>query len=450
MELFVDTSALAIFYYPEPGSEEVEALLLAAERVFVSRLSIVEMASALAKKLRSRAIGKDDETRIWNAFQDDLRSGSVELIHIDEELIARAVTLVRDLGAREGLRTLDALQLASALNQPGALFLSADRRLTKTAALVGLGIPELPAFRDGKSLTPSAGLLSLGVGVSEKMRRKSQSGWVRRQVVALLGVFTVGVACGLLWDKLQGNKPATPDYTIHSGREGLTNPLLECEIAGYRPGQELRPFKPELDELLQRLKRERKAAQISVYFRDLDNGPWTGIDEDRKYSPASLFKVPVIMAAMKQAERDPALLRREVRFHGFPDDSLLARYQTTDPLVIGRTYRLRDLVDRTASASDNYAAALLGQSIDRDVLRRLLYGMGLPAELADNPEMPVIVSPQTYGRLFRVLYNAIYLNRDSSERIFGYFARSTFHGGITPRQVLEKAREIPGNPGNTC
>jgi predicted nucleic acid-binding protein len=141
MELFIDTSALVKFYYPEPGSEDVEALLLAAERVFVSRLSIVEMASALAKKLRSSAIGKDDETRIWNAFQDDLRSGSVKLIHLDEELIARATTLIRDLGAPEGLRTLDALQLASAMNQRGTLFLSADRRLARIAVLVGLGIP---------------------------------------------------------------------------------------------------------------------------------------------------------------------------------------------------------------------------------------------------------------------------------------------------------------------
>lgn len=141
MELFVDTSALVKFYYPEAGSEAVEALLLAAERVFVSRLSVVEMASALARKLRSSAIGKDAETRIWNAFQDDLRSGSVKLIHLDEELISRAATLIRDLGAPEGLRTLDALQLASAMNQRGALFLSADRRLARIAVLVGLGIP---------------------------------------------------------------------------------------------------------------------------------------------------------------------------------------------------------------------------------------------------------------------------------------------------------------------
>lgn len=140
MELFVDTSSLVKFYYPERGSEGVEALLLAATRVFVSRLSIVEMASALAKKRRDRTIGMDVETLIWNAFQDDLRSEKMESVPLDEELVARAATLVRAFGTNEGLRTLDALQLAAALNRRRALFLTADQRLRRIAALAGLGI----------------------------------------------------------------------------------------------------------------------------------------------------------------------------------------------------------------------------------------------------------------------------------------------------------------------
>jgi predicted nucleic acid-binding protein len=138
MELFVDTSALVKFYYPEDGSEDVETLLLAAERVFVSRLCMVEMASALARKQRDGMIDKGTETRIWNAFQDDLRSAKVATLPLDEEVTDRAAALVRDLGAQEGLRTLDALQLAAAMNHRQAVFLSADQRLTKIAALVGL------------------------------------------------------------------------------------------------------------------------------------------------------------------------------------------------------------------------------------------------------------------------------------------------------------------------
>jgi len=143
MELFVDTSALVKFYYPERGSEDVETLLLAAERVFVSRLSIVEMASALAKKHRSGMIGDKTETRIWNAFQSDLRSDRVASVPLDDGLVDHASSLVRELGAREGLRSLDALQLAAAMTRRRALFLSADRRLTKIAALVGLSTPPL-------------------------------------------------------------------------------------------------------------------------------------------------------------------------------------------------------------------------------------------------------------------------------------------------------------------
>lgn len=43
--LYVDTSALVKFYYPEADSKKIEGLILKAPRIIVSNLSIVEMAS---------------------------------------------------------------------------------------------------------------------------------------------------------------------------------------------------------------------------------------------------------------------------------------------------------------------------------------------------------------------------------------------------------------------
>jgi len=246
----------------------------------------------------------------------------------------------------------------------------------------------------------------------------------------MLVVFAAGVACGLAWNSLTTSERNAPDYTIRSGRAKYTNPLLECEIAEYRPGQELRPFKKELRELVELLQKRGDAAHVSLYFRDLDNGPWIGIDANRTYTPASLLKVPIVMAAMKQAETDPAFIRREVLFRGLAGDPYLARYQSEDPLVDGRTYSMEYLASRAAALSDNYAAALLGQNIDPGVLRRLLFDLGLPAELADNPKMPATLSPRVYGQLFRVLYNATYLSHETSERTLGYFARSSFRDGL--------------------
>ena len=49
--LYVDTSALVKFYYPEQGSDGVEEALLGADRVYISQLTIVEMASVLMQKI---------------------------------------------------------------------------------------------------------------------------------------------------------------------------------------------------------------------------------------------------------------------------------------------------------------------------------------------------------------------------------------------------------------
>ena len=143
MEFFVDTSALVKFYYPEAGSEAVESLLLSAEKVVISSLSPVEVASSLARRQRERLLDKGAETRLWNAFQDDLRSDKIEVLTLDDEVTARAATLVRDLGSQEGLRALDALQLAAAMTRRRATFLSADQRLSKIAAIVGLRVKSI-------------------------------------------------------------------------------------------------------------------------------------------------------------------------------------------------------------------------------------------------------------------------------------------------------------------
>ena len=112
------------------------------------------------------------------------------------------------------------------------------------------------------------------------------------------------------------------DYEIRGGTGGLTNPLLDCEVSGYRRGRELRPFKREIVALVDRLIAENAAQRISLYFRDLDNGPFFGIREEESFTGASLLKVPTIVAVLLQAGDNPGLLTRMVRFEGYPDEEL--------------------------------------------------------------------------------------------------------------------------------
>lgn len=44
---------------------------------------------------------------------------------------------------------------------------------------------------------------------------------------------------------------------------------------------------------------------LSVYFRNLTNGNWFGIEEKELFSPASLMKLPLLLAYYKLEEQQP-------------------------------------------------------------------------------------------------------------------------------------------------
>lgn len=138
MKLFVDTSALVKFYYPEDDSEAIESLLLNSEKIFICELASVELASALARKVRMKELSKKEKKLIWQAYNNDLLSTDVELIRLEETDYFKAAELIMNYGESESLRTLDALHLAAALRVSDALFLTADKTFQNVASKLGV------------------------------------------------------------------------------------------------------------------------------------------------------------------------------------------------------------------------------------------------------------------------------------------------------------------------
>ncbi|MDP2212207.1 MAG: type II toxin-antitoxin system VapC family toxin [Candidatus Aquicultor sp.] len=140
MNLFVDTSALVKYYYPEADSLDVERLILAADRIYLSELSLVEFASALMKKIRMKELDEKERHLIWEAFLSDIQAESIEFIGLAQEDFHAAADRILELGRDHSLRTLDALQLASALKVDNARFLAADTSLNSIAQELGLSL----------------------------------------------------------------------------------------------------------------------------------------------------------------------------------------------------------------------------------------------------------------------------------------------------------------------
>ena len=130
MTVFADSSALAKRYLDEPGSEEVRAI---AGRLAVSALALVEVASAIWRKSREGTI-EPYEASLLHSDLDADSTHRYAVVAPTARVLGDAAALV----ARHPLRSLDAIQLSSALAvqraQPEPVtFATFDRALARVA-----------------------------------------------------------------------------------------------------------------------------------------------------------------------------------------------------------------------------------------------------------------------------------------------------------------------------
>lgn len=141
---YLDTSALIKHYVLESGSVWVDAVLFALPDTLLltSRVTIVEVRSALARRRREASIPLSDHADILAAFREDCDM-RYHLIELDQRIADAA----SDLLDQYPLRAYDAIQLASAAESAEALarvalpplvFVSADERLLASAQALGL------------------------------------------------------------------------------------------------------------------------------------------------------------------------------------------------------------------------------------------------------------------------------------------------------------------------
>lgn len=136
---FLDTSAVAKLYHQELGSEVIERLVSAANVTpIISRLTLVELESVIAIKVRTGALDPADQERFRRRLRADLSQQRLRIAPpIEERHYQSARGLLVRFGVNMGLRTLDAMQLAIALDlhQTGqaSVLVAADQRLCRIA-----------------------------------------------------------------------------------------------------------------------------------------------------------------------------------------------------------------------------------------------------------------------------------------------------------------------------
>ena len=135
---YFDASALVKRYVDEEQSQTVRKLL-SSGLVATSRLSKVELVSALARRCREGAFPESERDRVFEQIPRDFETFYV--IEIVPEVTALTYSLLR----RHRLRAGDAIQIASCLYLSKALDLSVpiigfDSRLADAATAEGLDV----------------------------------------------------------------------------------------------------------------------------------------------------------------------------------------------------------------------------------------------------------------------------------------------------------------------
>jgi uncharacterized protein len=135
----MDTSALAKWYVPESRSDDVEAFLHHTGSVAISTLTVLEMRSLLARRVRDGTIDATHEHRVLSAMEQDVAAGHLRRHSVGDADVMAAGRLF-DLLPHLPLRALDALHLAVASSVGATVVATADRVMAAAAQALKLDV----------------------------------------------------------------------------------------------------------------------------------------------------------------------------------------------------------------------------------------------------------------------------------------------------------------------
>jgi beta-lactamase class A len=243
-----------------------------------------------------------------------------------------------------------------------------------------------------------------------------------------VGLVIIGAIVGVMCYRLWAVPPATPRPVRDQNESyALINPLLF-----YNNPSDPNVYKVVLNKAQKQIdefKKQDKQGTASIYLKDLNSGTWAGLNSAEQYNPASLLKVVVMIAYFKEAEANPSLMYRSLAYTTAIKNAYAnIPYEQGTSLVLGRSYTVKDLVERMIIRSDNGATYTLLASINTSQLDGVFTALGV-----ENPTTKgrdYTISAGRYSYFFRILYNATYLDRDDSERALELLSQSDFNDGL--------------------
>ncbi len=246
----------------------------------------------------------------------------------------------------------------------------------------------------------------------------------------ILGFFAVGLFVGRALYHVPGiGFKQIREGAYNQGKYEFINPLLGCEVAEQKEVSEFMPLKNKILNLIKEKTSQGDATAISVYF-DRRDGRWLSVNGREKYFPASLMKVPTMMAFFKLAETHPEILQKSVVYQSASDLNQIEYFKSEKTLEVNRRYTIEELIERMIVYSDNNTLPLLLNNIDENAFEDVFTDLGLKLPKDNKEDLNDYIIVKSYANFFRVLYNASYLTRTMSEKALKLLSKPYFKQGL--------------------
>jgi beta-lactamase class A len=149
--------------------------------------------------------------------------------------------------------------------------------------------------------------------------------------------------------------------------------------------------------------------KVGIFLQDSATGTWLGIDEKEEFAPASLLKVPIMMATLKQIDSEETELNDEIIISKEYIDESSANFSR----IAGEKESILRLLKDMIIFSDNTAKKVLESQLSAAEINAIFSHVGVENPYL-KPTSPKI-SPRDYIRFFKSLYYSTFLSPKLSE-----------------------------------
>ena len=195
----------------------------------------------------------------------------------------------------------------------------------------------------------------------------------------------------------------------------------DCESEG------LMSVRQNVAAVIDRYKTLGDISAASVYLRVYSHNEWICVNENETFEPGSLFKVPVLIAILRQNELNPGFLNKQISYNQRIDAGKNVAF-SSKMIQLGQSYTVKELLTYMIKYSDNNATILLEKNLDPKILQKLFVDVGL--EVPNMYASQYLFTVKNYSYFMRAIYNAAYLSVDDSEFAGELLSQCNFRDGI--------------------